>query len=221
MRYLDIINEIEIGGGVEPVIPDVHDTDLSSDQLDLFSEVPKGEPRLPPFMKLVGRMGEFYVAERIYDQQKKGQRGGTYIFIKDGVAASYIALKTYSVEDLNYPRDIAYKPDLHGNGLRVGAVFVRDEFRGSNLGVEMYVWVLQNVCDYLMADELQTQDGVKLWGRLKKDRRLAVEVWDGDKYQSRARKTGKDWNHIYNVSHLIPWVTLRGKVEQVLYGHDE
>lgn len=216
---INILNEIEIGGGLDDTIPDVHDTDLSGEQLDLFDKVPKGEPRLPDFMKLVGRMGEFWVAERIYPDQKpsKVRRAGTFIFIKEGVAASYIGLKDYSAENLNYYRDIAYKPDLHGVGLRVGAVFVRPEFRGSNLAVQMYVWVLENICDYLMADELQTPDGVKLWKRLRADRRLAAEVWDGDKYMSRQRKAGKDFDHVYNVSHLIPWITLRSKRDSVLY----
>ena len=218
MREWMNIVEVEIGGGLDDEIPDVDGMDLSSDQLDLFSKVPQGEPKLPNFMKYVGRMGEYHVAERIYPDQNnaKVRKAGTFVFINQyGDAVSYIALKDYSRESLNYPSHISYKPELSGVGLRVGAVLVKPPFRGKNLGVEMYVWVLTNVCDYLMADELQTPEGVRLWKKLKRDPRLVVEVWDGDQYHSRNRRSGRDFNYVYDTSHLIPWVTLKSKYSEV------
>lgn len=216
MRVSDLF-EVEVGGGLElgDFPDDLPSKDLSSNQLDLFKSVPTGEPNLPPNLKLRGRMGEFYVAERL----EKGSKGSRcFVWIHDGKAASYLWLTPYTLENLNYPSEMRYRPDLHGTGFRVSAVFATEEFRGQKIGPKMYQWCLENVCDYLMADSMQTPAGVALWKYLRRLPQFAVQVWDGDKYMSRHRKTGKDFDHVYNTSHLIPWVTLKSKLEDVLDG---
>lgn len=227
MRYSEI-NEVEVGGGIElGDFPDnLPDTDMSSKQLDLFKTTPSGEPNVPPNLKLKGRMGEFYVAEREpktpEEKAQASSKGAKcFVWILDGTAAAYIWLTPYTREHMNYPQDMSYKPDLHGTGLRASAVFVAPEFRGQDLGPKIYQWVLTNVCDYIMADAMQTHGGVKLWQRLRQMKQFVVHVWDGDKYFSRQRRTGKDFNHVYNVSHLIPWVTLRSKLDKVLDAEEE
>jgi len=223
MRVRDLF-EVEVGGGItlSDFPDDLPSKDLSSNQLDLFKSVPSGEPNLPENLKLRGRMGEFYVAERgpkPGEEQSKGAR--CFVWVLDGKAAAYVWLVPYSRENLNYPQEMHYKPELNGKGLRVSAVFVGEEFRGQKLAPKIYQWCLEHVCDYLMADSLQTPGGVAIWKYLRRLPQFAVEVWDGDRYQSRARKTGKDFNHVYNVNHLIPWVTLKSKLDFVLHGGDD
>ena len=217
MRAKEIF-EVEIGGGIElNDFPDnLPNQDLSSDQLDLFEPNTTGDPRLPYNLKLKGRMGEFYVAERLPKVGEEKSSSKCFVWIHSGKAVAYVWLTTYSKENMNYPTDIYHKPELNGIGYRVSAVFVDPEYRGKALGPSIYEWLLKNVCDYLMADSLQTMGGVKLWKKLKSMKQFSVQVWDSERYMSRARRAGKDFNHVYNTSHLIPWVTLKSKLNFVL-----
>jgi len=59
------LNEIEIGGGVDgDYLNALQTKDYSNKQLDLFKEIPTTDPHLPPDMKVVGRLGKFYIVQK-------------------------------------------------------------------------------------------------------------------------------------------------------------
>ena len=234
MRFSEIsrVDEVDIGGAIDDDdFPDqLHTKDLSSDQLDLFDKVPTGEPRLPPNLKMLGRMGAYFVAERFKDSSrtpapksdKYSYGSRNIIFIKDGKAAAAIYLAPWTRDNMEYSYQYHNKPDLYGTGLMVKAVQVVPEFRGQNLGPMLYQWVLSNICDYILADNTHTLGGVKLWRRmLNMKGTFAVEVWDSQEFKSRRRWAGKDFEQVYKQGHLHPWVTLRQNLTRVLQGGDE
>jgi GNAT superfamily N-acetyltransferase len=215
------LDEIELGGQLDSsFVDDLDKKDLSSDQLDLFEPTTTGQPRLPANMKLIGRTGAYYVAQRTgpLPGQSQSKDEHLYVFIKDNKAAGYICLYPWSGDHVNYPHQVSYQPDLHGKGLRTAAVMVMPDFRGQNLGPTMYKWVLENVCDYIIADATHTQGGAALWKRMRAMKNVfAVEIWNADKYETQPR-----WHrHVYDRDHYIPWITLRGREHNIRTGEDD
>jgi hypothetical protein len=209
------VNEVEIGGGVE--VSDLDDDpghDYTNKQRDLFRDTPAGEPELPQGYKLVNRVGDFWVAQCLKNMD---QHSVMYVFIKDGAenAAGYIAAHKWHIDKLNYRHENIYQPMLGGKGLRVGAVYVREQYRGSDLSLVMYKWMLENVCDYLMADSLQTMGGVKIWKKLQSRKPFHVEVWNGNQDTTRKHRRGKDFDRVYDNGYMIPWVTIDSKLDIV------
>lgn len=222
MRYRDFANpqpldEIVKGGYLDDhdFIDNLPGKDLSSDQLDLFKEIPSGEPKIPNGYEFVGRMGALYVA-------KPADRAPyvSYVWFTQKEAIGYVMMAPYDQERTNYPRHAPPAPDLHGVGFRVHAVQVAEKFKGQRLGPEMYRWLLTNVCDYIMADDTQTLAGAALWKNLQRTPGLTVEVWDGNNYDSRPRRRGRDFSYVYEYNHLIPWVTLDSKLDFVRLGEE-
>jgi GNAT superfamily N-acetyltransferase len=220
MRYQEfarpIVNEIETNAqmGDDAFIDHLHKDDFSGRQLDLFREIPSLEPDIPPNYKFVGRLGEFFVAKR---NKERGNPYTSYVFFNRDSALGYVSLAAYDRSASQYPAHAPEAPELSGIGLRIHGVQVQPKFRGQGLGLKMYKWLLENVCDYLMADDVQTPDGVALWKRLQAQSNIfTVEVWDGEKFESRFRKRGRDFNYVYDKCHLIPWVTIPSKYEMVI-----
>jgi hypothetical protein len=206
----DSLTEVEIGGYIEKGdFPDnLDDDDLSSDQLDLFNPVPSGEPRIPADYKIVGRMDEHFIIKKNNNEW--------YVVVCDGNAAAYVCLSAYK-DSLNYPSAIRYEPQLQGKGFRSSAVYVSDDYRGKNLAARLYRWVLENVCDYIIADSMQTPDGVKLWNRLRLDKKnFVVSIWNPEDYDSVVPSRKRQMARVYQNDSLIPWVTIPSKYEEVM-----
>lgn len=223
------IDEVDIGGGVEPdSFPDkIHKKDLSSDQLDLFKEIPSLEPNLPSNFKIVGRAGSYYVAEEIAPSRDatkdtyRDRERATYrcfVFIDKGEAMSYVSIQGEGTELGDGSR---YSVELEGHGVIANSILVLNKFRGRNLGMLMFKWLLENVCDYIISDSLHTSAGVIFWKKLQNSRKFYVGVWNQNKYSHRRHRPGQDFNRVYNGNHLIPWVTLRGRESGLMGSRDD
>jgi hypothetical protein len=182
------------------------DQDFTPKQLTLFP-VPT-EPTLPPDMEIVGRIGEYYV---LLNADKKES---IYYIFNDGTPIAYIALiaPTAPFGD-GYP---VTNPDLKGVGKRVIAVYISEQARGKNLSVQLYKWLLDNACDYLLPDDLQTRGGVYIWKQLVKDPRFDVFIFNPDKYDYYPAKSGAVWSNVYKSYRLRPFVTLAGKADDLI-----
>jgi len=208
------ISEIEVGGYVDPpdYMSDYDNRDAHpEEQGELFPELPSIQ--LPKGFERVGTMGKFIVSRKEDGKGKEGIKY-TYVFFYDGKPASYIA--TIGIND---PFGGGYRiinPPLLGDGLRVISIWVNPTHRGQKLGIQMYEWLLKNVCDYILPDETHTYGGVNLWKQmLNRRNKFDVLVWDYEKSQFRRRWAGKDFAQIYNTNHLIPFVTLAGKSKEL------
>lgn len=226
MRYQELVevrkkvDEVTHGGDLtDKEWPDegLLDGDFTDSQLDLFKGIPAGTPNVPSNYKLVGRMGEYFVAERKNDETYR-----TFVWFTRTEAVGYVTMAPYDRSRTEYPQHAPEAPDLHGVGLRVHGVQVARKFQGNNLAAQMYQWLLSNVCDYIMADDMQTNGGVALWKKLRSMKSIfTVEVWNGDKYETRPHRNGFDWKRVYDSIHLIPWVTLNSKAYFVRTGDNE
>lgn len=211
--------EVSIGGGIDKDYLDhlTQHADYTNPQTDLFpDEVPTLDPNLPKGMKLVGKLGTFrvvHVVDGAATQSDKGEE--TYAIFDRNRPIAWVGLgppkRGYDIKII----------DNKFTGYQVYSVYIDEDYRGKNLGVVFYKWLLTNVCDYLIADELQTRGGVKLWKRLQNSRQFDVEVYDDAKYQSRRRWAGKDFDQVYQNDMLVPWVTLRGKANRLVFGSDD
>jgi hypothetical protein len=208
MKINEIITEIDIGGGVDSDFLDYNKSahDYDSDQLDLFpKKIPTLDPKLPDYMKIVGKIDSYRVVERGTKPGEETDDDIHYLLFDKSKPIAWIAL-----QDPDREHDIS--DELRGKGMKVGSVFIDPPYRGSNLGLKLYRWCLMNVCDYIVADILQTKGGVNLWKKLLTSKQFHVEVFDFRKYTSRRRRPGKDFNQVYNTTGiLVPWVTLAGK----------
>jgi GNAT superfamily N-acetyltransferase len=223
MRYNELsqkLDEIERGGHLDDddFVDNLHRGDFSDSQLDLFQDIPSGVPNLPSNYKLIGRMGEYFVAEKL-DANKPYE---CYVWLTRNQAVAFVSMAPYDPQRTNYPRSVPYEiPNLNGKGLRVHAVVVRESFRGKGLGPQMYQWLLSHVCDYIIADDTHTEGGVALWKRLQKMKSIfSVHVWNEDKYDHEQRRPGRAFNYVYDYMHLVPWVTLNSKLDFVLGGEE-
>ena len=213
------LDEIEIGGEVDiSHFDDIRDHDYRSKQLGLFPELPTMEPDLPPHFEEVGRIGSLFVACKQYATSKNGKGEFSYVLFDSGEPIGYVSVID-PFADFN-GRYLISNPKIHGDGLRVVSIFIDDEHRGQNLAVKLYHWLLTNVCDYLLPDDLQTHGGVAIWRKLRNSRAFDVLVYDPDREFSRERWSGKDFNQVYASNRLKPWVTLAGKANQLIDGED-
>lgn len=215
--------EIELGGEVtSDQINDVaKQHDYTNPQLDLWDELPTLDPNLPNTMEIVGKIGELRI---VIDSKRSTTDCDDYylFYIKEPVM--WIALCNPGANSTNHvdvAHDISHFFDDRGIGKQVKSIYLAPEFRGQNLGLKMYYWLLKNVCDYIVADTMHTYGGERLWKKMLNSRRFHVEVFDTEKYISRKRWVGKDFKQIYNTDgRLIPWVTLPEKLDYLL-DHEE
>lgn len=213
MKYLEILHEVDLGGDMDDgYIDRLKDkNDFTNPQLDLFpKEIPTLDPKVPQGMKIVGKIGAYRVvmSEKSDAAFQKNIQEVDYVLFDKSKAIAWIALY------------IPPKPEseifgMNGEGGQVVSVYINPEYRGQRLGLKMYVWVLTNVCEYLVADEQQTQDGAKLWRRALNSRAFDVEVYDKRNSTTRRRWSGKDFDQVYQNSELVPWMTLRGKADLI------
>jgi len=220
------LHEIEIGGGVDSTyLDDLNKQDYTSPQRDLFPEIPTLDPHLPKESKMtiVGaldglriarvdpRMGNYKYFHQ-YSQFEPGDGDASevdYVLFDRAHAIGWAGMAI--------PPKPRQRPDsLEGTGGQVLSVYLDAAYRGRNLGLKLYSWLLSNVVDYLVADEMQTGGGVKLWRRALNSRAFEVMVYDPRTGQSRRRWAGKDFDQVYNRGDLIPWMTLRGKADELL-----
>lgn len=223
------LHEIEIGGGVDSsYLDDLNNHDFTHPQRDLFPQIPTLDPHLPKESKmtLVGTLGGLRVA-RV--EPRMGRYGARYSGYNPSFepGSGSDSEVDYVLFDRNHAvawAGVAIPPkpnqrpyDLRDEtGGQVLSIYIAREFRGQNLGLKFYRWLLSNVVDYLVADELQTWGGVKLWRRALNSRAFDVMVFDPSRGMSRRRWAGKDFEQVYKNYRLIPWMTLRGKADELL-----
>lgn len=223
MRFYEFaqkLDELERGGNLsdDDFVGDLHKGDYSDAQMDLFKEIPAGVPNVPNNFKIIGRMGELFVARQTNDPKNVE----TYVWFNRTKAVSCVVMAPYDPQMANYPRHVPSEiPHLNGRGLRVHKVIVLKEFKGKNLGPLMYQWLLTNVLDYIIADDTHTEGGVMLWKKLQKMKNIfSVHVWNDESYEHEKRRPGNSFNVVYNKMHLVPWVTLVSK-EAFVFSSDD
>lgn len=209
------LNEVELGGGLAKVDFDHYDAELQDadfsghKQYDLFPEIPT--LTLPKGWQRVGSMGEYIIIKKFEDYEDFDDRRGfskgklpgyIYILIKGTKPIGYV----YTVE-----KQLQYGPDLQGRGLLTKNVYIDKSERGKNLALKFYYWLLCNVTDYIIPDEMHTHAGAALWRKLNQSRLFDMYVYDPRTGMSRKRWAGKDWNQIYNNDDLQPFLTKKGR----------
>ena len=217
-----ILNELEIGGGVsDNILDDLKKNDpedYEPKQLDLFSDIPTLEPHFTASsgFKGVGRIEKYTVTQMMKPEKHGyGADGVAYVLFDRGKAIGVIALSDIHSEtgDTKHPN---YNLRLSNHkGYRVSTIFTHKEYRGQNLSLKLYKFLLTNVCDFLMADTLQTWGGVAVWKKMLNSRQFAVLVFDDERHVLRKRRSGKDFGQVYNTNHLFPLVTLPSKQEML------
>jgi hypothetical protein len=236
MKYREILSEIELGGGVDSNIlkpfPNYGGADDHTDaaepkidepkQLELFKDLPVAAKNYTPLGKISGKyiFAELKRSMNGFSANEKGER--TFVLFADnGKPVGVLALTAPDSEDGAGRRGPYVHYELHGLGYRVSTVKIDPDHSGQGLAIKCYYFLLQNVCDFLMADTMQTSDGAALWQKMLNSRKFAVQVFDAENHVKCKRRSGKDFNHVYNTSHLYPFVTLPHELDQVLYGDDD
>ena len=226
MDAVQEITEVEIGGGVDrDFIDDIEGrADFTNPQQDLFPEIPTLDPHLPKAtkMKIVGSIGPYRVvktgslisAEQAAENRRYNEDTGIdYVLFDRNKVVGWVGL-------IMPPKRRWQIYELDGTAGQVGSIYLDKPYRGQNLGIKFYQWLLTHVCDYLVSDELQTMGGVKLWRRALNSRAFDVLVYDKRTGMSRKRWAGKDFNQVYNTDDtLIPWMTLRGRADELMSGN--
>lgn len=216
------LSEIEIGGDVDGT----HLDDLKAKhnfeprQLTLFPRAPS-EPTFPDKFTYMGRLGAYFVA-RTKEERSYGTATGaveyTYYLFDNGDPIMYVGtLHPKSEFGGAYAGRNASNPQIFGEGLRVVSIFLDPSARGQGLAVAMYEWLLQNVCDYILPDDLQTPGGVHIWKQLVRDRaRFDVMVFNPEQHTYYRAKPGAIWANVYKSYNLFPFVTLAGKSDDLI-----
>lgn len=221
----ELVSEIERGGYVDSKYLDHFrkGRDFSPRQLDLFPEISTTEPDVSadPKLKLEGRLKTMWVASKpsahTYDPYPQQSR--TYFIFDKGKPIAYVAVQhpQSPVGDGNPP--FIY---LEGEGRRVISVYIDPEYRKTGLALDIYEWLLRNVCDYLLPDTMHTPGGEHIWkSMLKAQSRFDVQVFDPKRNVYRRRRPGKDFEQVYQNHALVPFVTLPGKAERLIYGDND
>ena len=217
MRISEILLEIEIGGQVDSShLDDMNQNfDFEPKQLSLFPDIPN-EPNVPKKMEMMGRIGKYYVVRKNDDGNGNHKDGYTYYLFDSGKLVAYVST-IHPDADFGdaYPGRAAKNPDLNGIGLRVVSVYFDPVARGQGLSVALYEWLLKNVCDYILPDDLQTPGGVYIWKQLVRDPRFEVEIFNCNTYQYHRAKPGVVWSNVYKSYNLFPFVTLAGKAYEL------
>lgn len=205
-----LLSEIEIGGEVSR--PEEWDEmTYEPRQLSLF-DVPT-EPDLPKSMELLGRLGPYFLTKKEISFHR-----ATYYLFDNGKPVAYISTIPSHSDDFGggYVGRKNSNPNISGKGLRVISVYVDPTFRGKNLSIELYFWLLKNECDYILPDDLQTPGGVSIWKKMLKDSRFDVMIYNPDKYDYHRAKPGAIWANVYKSHRLRPFVTLAGKAKELI-----
>jgi GNAT superfamily N-acetyltransferase len=212
----DRLDEVDLGGELEAdYLDDMDELDFNNPQMDLFPEHPSVEPGLPPGFQKVGQIGKFTVLQ--------DKRGGTphfddsvfvYVLVDKNKAVAFLDLTTTMIGWLR--QSISHI--LEGVGMQSSAIYVAPEYRNQRLAAALYNWALENVCDYIVADQTHTRQGARLWKSFLNSRKFVVEVFDGNHCLTRKRWVGKDFNRVYENDYLLPWMTIARKHNMVLFG---
>lgn len=217
------LKEMERGGQIESDSLDYINSkhDFQNQQLDLFQELPGLDPQIPKGFEKVGRIGEYTVLREL-NTRIAGEV--MIVLIDKSKAIGWVSMLPVDSRSMNYP--LRLNPligNLGGKGLQVVGVYVDVQHRGRKLGQQMYKWILENVCDYIVADETHTASGEALWRSLIKSPEFDVEVFNPDTLDCKKARGGKAWDLLYTSDkswHKIPWVTLTGKSENIRSGCD-
>lgn len=222
MRAREILDEIEVGGEVDSdhLYLLRHDNDFEPKQLTMFGV--SAEPSLPKGMELVGRLGDMYIAKEVTRVSYDKHMSSYYYLFDNGKLLAYIVLVPADAPAGEYSRRVCCD-ELKGTGARVVTVYFEDELRGTGAAVNLYHWLLVNECDYIHPDLLQTRGGVKLWKKLISDSRMEAWIFNSERYEFYPVKKGAVWSNIYKDyrNNLIPFLTLKGKGEHLIWGDDE
>ena len=215
------LTEIRIGGEVDSDhLDDLNaQHDYTPKQLTLFPNVPS-EPTLPPDMELMGRLGAFYITRKKNDGQAYHKRAGdefVYYLFDSGKPVAYVGtIHPKSEFGDAYPGRLHSDPELLGTGLRVVSIFLDPAIRGQGTSVALYEWLLRNVCDYILPDDLQTKGGVYIWKQLLRDPRFEVMVFNHQNYDYYRARPGAIWANVYRSDRLRPFVALAGTADALI-----
>lgn len=103
--------------------------------------------------------------------------------------------------------------DNNKKGYRIKMVYIEEEFRGQELSIKLYQWLLQNKVDFIIPDVEQSTDGVRLWQKLNDSDMFDIYIWKWGERNYRKRWSGRDFNELYNEnSDLLAVLTLKGKI---------
>jgi hypothetical protein len=231
MRYAEIISEIEIGGGVDSNLlkpfPKFEPKFAEPRQLEMFKEFPPLTTNAVTNAgyKPLGRIGKYTIAEQVkyipntgfgFNHRNNGER--TFLlFDGEGLCVGIIAVTEPDAEDGS-----GYRPArniysaVNGTGYRVSTVKIDPAHTGQMLAAQCYFFLLTHVCDFLMADTMQTSGGAAIWRKMLNSKKFVVLVYDDRSLTVRKRWAGKDFNQVYNNYFLHPIVTLPSKVNRIL-----
>jgi hypothetical protein len=221
-HWMGLMTEIRIGGEVDSG----HLDDLESNhnftpkQMTLPLPNVTAEPTLPPKMEMAGRLGAYYVARKKDDGESYYKRAGDeymYYLFDSGKPVAYVSTIHPKTEFGDaYRGRLSSDPKLQGEGLRVVSIFLDPSIRGQRTSVALYEWLLHNVCDYILPDDLQTQGGVYIWKQLVSDPRFEVMIFNHEKYEFYRARPGATWRNVYRSENLRPFVTLAGKADGLI-----
>lgn len=222
MRYAEIINEIELGGGVDSNVLKPF-TNLEFKQLEMFKEYPPLIDETQGAYKPLGRIGKYVFAQQVKDIPETGfnyMTKGQKVFLlfdESGPCVGLFALcQPTSVDGSGYYPARGIHTVVNGTGYRVSTVKIDEAHTGQMLAVQCYMFLLTHVCDWLMADTLQTRGGAAIWRKMLNSRKFAVLVYDDKTGIARRRWPGKDFKQVYNTNFLHPIVTLPSKADHIL-----
>jgi GNAT superfamily N-acetyltransferase len=89
--------------------------------------------------------------------------------IEDAVTAFYVVFDDITPVGYLTGTFGSVSADIDGNGgisLQVSSVRIDRAYAGKGIALVLYAWLMNNVCDWLEADEMQTDEGASLWKRM-------------------------------------------------------
>lgn len=205
-----LLNEIELGGYLETdELDKIRKDNFTNPQLDLFTQKPSKTPNLPHGYVQLGMLGDYAVL-----QNTQYSYGVELVLIDRNVPIGYLKLSKLHHHSLPAARWL--QNNLTGVGYSSTEIYIDSKYRGQRLAMSLYHWALTHVCDYIVADSTHTWKGAALWKNMLNSKKFVVNVYDPNKEISRKRWAGKDFDQVYNVDDLIPWVTIPKKYHSVI-----
>lgn len=155
MTIIESLTEMDKGGEL--------DSEFSRDETKVDPhydpETTEMFPELPKDLKKIGDMGEFTVA-----MAHGANRAEFEVFVMlDNKKVAYCEAKRHWGGGAN--SDYPYQ---------IKAVEVAPEYRGRGLAMELYAFLLKNVVTEIVADQMQTHDGAKLWEKMLRSGRFFI-----------------------------------------------
>lgn len=198
-----LLQEIESGMSLsyDPFDAVAEPSEHDERQLDLFDKTPN-ERKLKFNYEDLGNIGALVVSK--VETKESGKDEGkkeTYVVrTKNKTLVAYML-----VEEVQSPHEhyFAGKPIM---------IKVAEVFRGKNIGIEFFLFLLGHEYDLLMADEDQTDKGKRLWLNMVMDKRLAVYGHgpeDGDAWEP--IRTAEELEVMYEYHNTEMFVTLPGR----------